>query len=324
MIPVRNLYYLYAYAWELWPGGRPTQAGAEPFGELAPFLAKQFLGEVERLVRRGLDGGYEARREAVARPRGRILATPTLRPRITCEADERTADTSANRLLKAALELVRRHADLPRELRRHAAALAMRFAEIPARREGVILHRANAHYRLPVQLAAWLFDASLPTPSGDRHFREPLRDEKHMARLFEAFVRNFYRREQSLYPRVGVRRFAWQATGDVHLLPELRTDACLSNGRETLIVEAKFYRDALGDYYDARSLHAGHLHQLFAYLANWTEGDVRGLLLYPTTRDELNLNLTLNGYRVRVATVNLAAAWPAIHARMLSLLRAPT
>ena len=62
---------------------------------------------------------------------------------------------------------------------------------------------------------------------------------------------------------------------------------------------------------------------MFAYLANVRREPgqaVEGMLLYPTVDRELDLRYTMHGFPVRVATVNLAAEWEEVHARLLALL----
>jgi 5-methylcytosine-specific restriction enzyme subunit McrC len=194
----------------------------------------------------------------------------------------------------------------------------------------VQLHRNARHYRLPVHVCRVLFHALLVTErTGATAFRDVLRDADRMPRVFEAFVRNFYRREQSVYPRVGGRRFDWQEVDATpaarDLLPEMRTDVCLDAPGRTLVIDAKFYAEALSSYYDVRSLHAANLYQLFAYLANLERlappgHALAGMLLYPTTGRDLDLDYGLLGRRVRIATVDLARPWPAIHARLLALI----
>jgi len=43
------------------------------------------------------------------------------------------------------------------------------------------------------------------------------------------------------------------------------------------------------------------------------------MLLYPTTTADVDEAMKVQGHRIRVATVNLAARWEDIHARLLAL-----
>jgi 5-methylcytosine-specific restriction enzyme subunit McrC len=161
-------------------------------------------------------------------------------------------------------------------------------------------------------------------------FRDFLRDDRLMAKLFERFVRNFYRREQSMFPKVGGEQFEWAAVeaddAARAFLPAMRTDVCLVSRERKLVVDCKYYSQTLGGYYDAKTLHASHLYQLLAYLRNLAVGAgplqrLEGMLLYPTVDRELDLRYTVHGHPIRVATVDLARDWTDIHRRLLDLIR---
>jgi 5-methylcytosine-specific restriction enzyme subunit McrC len=344
-IPVDNVYYLLCYAWDLWADGAPQDVGTEP-GQPAPELfVRVLVGAVERLFKRGADRGYVFLAEDSRSVRGKLAVTETVKrqllrlPAVRCETDDLRHDVAHNRLIKATLGRLARCRDLSAPLRQSCSQLYLRLhdvADVPltaASFDRVQFHRNARHYRLPIHICRVLFQSLMVyEQTGTTVFRDVLRDAELMPRIFEAFVRNFYRREQSAYPRVGGRRFDWQeveaSDADRDLLPQMRTDVCLDAPGRTLVIDAKFYADALTSYYDARSLHAANLYQLFAYLANLErlsppDHELAGLLLYPTTGRELDLNYGLLGRRVRIATVDLSRPWPAIHARLLALLDLP-
>jgi 5-methylcytosine-specific restriction enzyme subunit McrC len=344
-VPVANVYYLFCYAWDLWADGAPRDVGTEPFRAAPELFAKVLAGGVERLLKRGPVRGYTAVGEDARSPRGKVAVAETVKrnllrlPAARCTADNLRHDVPANRIVKATLAGLARCRELAPALRERAAGLVHRFhgvTDVPlaaAAFDRVRLHRSARHYRLLLHVCRVLFHSLLVNGrTGATTFRDPLADEKLMPRVFEAFVRNFYRREQTTFPRVGERRFDWQnveaTAADRALLPQMRTDVCLEAPGRTLVIDAKFYADALTGYYDVRSLHAANLYQLFAYLANlepiYPPGhDLAGMLVYPTTGRDLDLNYGLLGRRVRIATVDLARPWPDIHTRMLELVAAP-
>jgi 5-methylcytosine-specific restriction enzyme subunit McrC len=77
-IPVRNLYYLFLYAWDRLPEGGAVDVSGVEGPELPNLLAKVLLEGTRRLLRRGLDRGYVERDEDTARPRGRMLVGETV------------------------------------------------------------------------------------------------------------------------------------------------------------------------------------------------------------------------------------------------------
>ena len=58
MIPVRNLYYLFLYAWDRFSEGRQIDVGSDTSPDLPNLLARVLVSGVRRQFRRGLDKGY--------------------------------------------------------------------------------------------------------------------------------------------------------------------------------------------------------------------------------------------------------------------------
>ena len=71
-IPIRNLYYLFLYAWARFPGGAVGEAGIDESPDLPNLFAKLLLAGTRRLFRRGLDRGYETFTDEIVGPRGRL------------------------------------------------------------------------------------------------------------------------------------------------------------------------------------------------------------------------------------------------------------
>lgn len=97
--------------------------------------------------------------------------------------------------------------------------------------------------------------------------------------------------------------------------------------KRKLILDCKYYQEALVTNYDALRFRSDHLYQLHAYLTNkavepgWE--NVEGMLLYPSNGYCFDHAFTLHGrHRLRVATLDLGQPWPAIEAELRRLLRA--
>jgi 5-methylcytosine-specific restriction enzyme subunit McrC len=118
-----------------------------------------------------------------------------------------------------------------------------------------------------------------------------MEDEERMNRVFERFVRNFFRQEQDELD-VSSELIDWDLSDKeeaiaLELLPNMRTDVSLRGPHRTVIIDAKYYAETLHTHHDKRRLRSAHLYQLFAYLKNMernSEPDSRaeGILLYPT------------------------------------------
>ena len=163
--------------------------------------------------------------------------------------------------------------------------------------------------------------------TGSYKFRDFLRDERKMAKLFEDFVFNFYRIESSEFA-VKKERIYWAASSEtdpnLQLLPTMETDISLRDEKRTIIIDTKYYKNTLQTYYDSESIHSGNLYQLFAYLKNLeprggNDAQAEGILLYPTVSRSLKEKYDMHGHRVRICTVDLAQDWKAIRSELLAL-----
>jgi 5-methylcytosine-specific restriction enzyme subunit McrC len=168
--------------------------------------------------------------------------------------------------------------------------------------------------------------ALLPHPAGQASkFSDILANEKLMAAVFEDFVRNFFRIEQRDF---SVRRehIQWDAQAltleSAQYLPEMHTDVTLRSNNRTIVIDTKYYPEALVEHHSQKRIRSDHLYQLYAYLKN-CKSQVRlpeGILLYPTTTQVLDLSFVIGGNKLRVKTLQLDQPWQKIHAELCSLL----
>jgi 5-methylcytosine-specific restriction enzyme subunit McrC len=148
-----------------------------------------------------------------------------------------------------------------------------------------------------------------------------------MAAVFEEFIRNFYSLKQSHFT-VSRTQPKWSATSarpsDLQYLPTMTTDVTLSSATRKIIIDAKYYRDALQTNYGSRTVHSSNLYQLLAYLRGSSQGtpgvqSVEGMLVYPVGEQSVDLSYTIDGYPVRIYTLNLGQPWFRIEADLLRL-----
>jgi len=345
VIPLPTLYYFLCYAWNRLPEPAVLEASeATPFHRPLGLLAQVLLHGTRRLLRAGLPRTFTAQEAELAQLRGRIELAPTLgrglleRGRAVCVFDELSADSPLLRVLVHTLSVLVGAADLPAALRRELRHLRQRFpaalTSIPLAPPTAATFRelrrqrpdAQAAFLLHVCELVWQTALPEPTAGGRSRFVDFRRDEVLMARLFEQFTRNFFRREQRRY-RVYAETIAWQAQAsqpdDLELLPTMLTDTTLDAPDRKIILDTKYYAAALRPRYDRQRLIAPHLYQLYAYLQNQRPGpeqSLEGVLLYPAATQAVDLRYTLGGHPVRVVTLNLHQPWPGIAADLLGLI----
>ncbi len=343
-IPVRNLYYLFLYAWNRFQEGRVVDvsgvAGPEP--ELPNLLAKVLLEGTRHLLRRGLDRGYVEQEEDTPRLRGRILVGETVgrallpRARAACRYDELSHDVLHNRIVKSTLARLGLAEGVMPELKHQLRRLVRKLPEVATVRlsasdfRRVQLHGNNAFYDFLLKVCALAYDALIPEEGGGRfRFRDVVSDERLMQRVFQDFVFNFYRLEQSDYEVKQQERITWDVAPtfgwDLHMLPEMRTDVSLRRPGRTIVVDTKYYREPLQVHEGRQRVRSGHLYQLFAYLRNLErrggpDMQSEGVLLYPAVEEPIDVGFEVQGHIVRVRTINLDQDWTCIHRDLLALL----
>ena len=125
-IPIRNLYYLFLYAWARFPGGAVGEAGIDESPDLPNLFAKLLSAGTRRLFRRGIDRGYKTFTDELTGPRGRlrldrmVKETTQLRGTAICDFDELTHDVLHNQILKATLTDLARCPDVEKETQARA------------------------------------------------------------------------------------------------------------------------------------------------------------------------------------------------------------
>jgi 5-methylcytosine-specific restriction enzyme subunit McrC len=341
-IPIRNLYFLLAYAWEWLPESEEGELGIDSCPDAINLLTLLLCQQTKRLVRRGLEKKYLSQLECGVRISGRIALTETLEllarksHQICFERDELSRDILPNQILKSTLCQLRRSEQLAPGLRNdvwHALASLQDVDEIGLTTRSfsrLIYHRNNRHYRLALEICELLHDLCLPdsSPQGEHSIRflEILDDEKEMARIFEKFVLNFACMH---FPETNPRsqKLRWQGNwtkeyGDY--LPRMQTDITLGFPNRVVILDCKYYREALKQGLGMPKLRSGHLYQLLAYLQNSAaemgRGALEGMLLYPTNGVDLDLDYELLGFPVRIRTLDLSSEWQAIEESLRSIL----
>lgn len=340
-VPVRNLYYLFCYAWNRFHEGQAAEVGATESPDLPNLFAKVLINATHNLLRRGLDRGYVRIQDDVPCLRGRVVFGETLKRNLLrqakahCAFDELRHDILHNQILKTTIErlahLDQTETELRNALKRLFRALeyvgTIRLSKRAFRR--VQLHRNNAFYDLALKVCALVYDALLPEQGTGRfRFVDILYDERKMGLVFQDFVRNFYRLEQCDFS-VGSDRIRWDAAAeDAHhlgLLPSMFTDASLRSKDRTIVIETKYYRDTMQEHHGRETLRSENLFQLYAYLKNLEvnggpDAEAEGILLYPTVTRELDARYTVQGHRLRVVTLNLNQEWRGIHDDLIALI----
>jgi 5-methylcytosine-specific restriction enzyme subunit McrC len=187
----------------------------------------------------------------------------------------------------------------------------------------VRLHQNNRLYAFLINVCRFFFESLQPMEhAGEYRFQDVLREPERLRRVFEKFVRNFYRRNQTVFS-IGIERMKWAGSGvgdaDFGLVPEMVTDVSMRAGKRVIVIECKYTESIFQQNYFAGKFRSPHLYQLAAYLRN-LGGEAEGILLYPTAGVMVDQTFELQNHRIRVATVDLNRGWPEISQSLLGLI----
>lgn len=340
-IPITNIYYLYCYVWRnLEERDIVSLDDVNELKTVHDLLGLLLTEGVFRLVRSGLDRGYLDIREDLAGVRGRINVSETmkraLRPRgrVSCDYQELSHNVIHNRILRTTLHNLLRLPTLDDEIRSkvHQAHVKLEGISILTLNRQtfnqVQLDRNRQYYRLLMSVCRLIYEQLLIDESTGQHRFEELHT-KNLATLFENFVVEFYRREQDQFQVNPTKKIKWdhQVTDSEQLksLPEMEADLILESNERRIILDTKFYQEAMSEWYKTTKLRSVHLYQLMAYLRNREatkpEGARHeGMLLYPTVSDPISVDLNLEGFSVKARSIDLSQDWRSIHDSMLELI----
>lgn len=340
-VPVQNIYYLLSYAWDKLDEAELTKAGIDDFEEVANLLGKVLANGCSNLFKRGLYRNYRQKEEEIPGIRGKLLIDKSLgslsfqNKKAWCQYDELSRNVLPNRILKSTVLRLLQMSEVENGLHRELKEIYYRFSDVEEiRLQGhhftqVQIHRNNAFYGFLIQICQLIFESSALDESGQRYqFRDFTRDHQKLARLFEAFVFNFYRREQDRY-KVKSPSFPWLFKSEVKehndLMPSMYTDIVLKDDERIIIIDTKFYSKTMARREDIGSISfkSPNMYQIFAYMQhipNPKNKKIEGMLLYPDVGDSIHATYTWKDQVLTFKTVNLDQEWQKIEDKLLDLM----
>lgn len=324
------------YAWKHLAEKDFAQLSRKDDKDLSHLLTRILLVKLRSLMKRGFYREYVSVQEESATLRGKILFQESMnslsfkKAKMHCVYEEMSHDILHNQIIKTTLYQLLRVESLDSELKEDIQRMYPYFSDIRlislnARIFDTIkLHRSNQHYRFVLDICHFLHESLLLHESGsEAHFMDFERNPKAMARLFEEFVREFYKKEMPSY-KVKRENIYWNAEGEnLSYLPTMQTDISLENEIEKVIIDTKYYQNTLQQNYGSEKIISGNLYQLFAYLSNYKQvglKTVKGMLLYPKVNQDLHLSYVIQGYPIKICTVDLNRDWKVIEKRLLDII----
>lgn len=323
MIPVQNIYYMLAYAFQVLNENGYKDIATEQFDNVGELCAAILAKGISVQLKRGLGKEYVSQTEPLSSLRGKIdiaesIKTQSmLRKQLVCTYDDFTVNSYMNRILKSTMELLIR-SDISKVRKKDLRKLLVFFGDVDSIDVYDInwrlqYNRNNQSYRMLISICYLVVKGLLQTNTAGITKLMDFLDEQRMCRLYEKFILEYYRRE---HPEVkaSASQIPWQLDDDFGaMLPVMQSDIMLSKGSATLIIDAKYYGHTTQSQYGVNTLHSGNLYQIFTYVKNKDAeyGDqphtVSGMLLYAQTDEVVQPNHVyhMSGNKITVRTLDL-------------------
>lgn len=338
VIPIRNIYYMLSYAYDVLKQGGNVNLSNEEFDNIYDLFGKILANGLGSLIKRGFNKEYVNKSDELTVLRGKVAVNETVKRqsyilgKLCCEFDDLSSNILFNQIIKTSIDRLTKYKGLDRNVRQQLVNIGRYFQDIEIIKlekshfSRISYHRNNRFYKLIIDICEMIYDETLVTSQrGETLFKDFIRDNR-MASLYEKFILNFYKKELSeVYVHSPI--FEWgKDTGFAHVgenfLPVMRTDVVLKTRQKQLIIDAKYYTNALQirNVGDTKKLISSNLYQIYTYINNSTfSGEKIGMLVYPVVDTELNFVYSIQGKRIYIKTLNLNSKWSNIKERLIEI-----
>ena len=322
MIPIRNIYYMLAYAFQVLKEQGYKKIETEPFDNVADLCAAILSKGVSLELKRGLRREYIENTEPLSLLRGRVEISESIKTRsilkrqLVCSYDDFSENSYMNRIIKSTMVLLLR-SNIAKARKKELRKVLLFFGNVDLLDVHTInwnlqYNRNNQTCRMLVSICYLVIKGLLQTKSDGTTRLMDFLDEKHMCRLYERFILEYYRKE---FPQLSASAsyIPWvlDEGGVGEMLPAMKTDVMLTHRSKVLIIDAKYYSHTTQTRYDVQTIHSGNLYQIFTYVKNAALADVShevsGMLLYARTDELIQPNKTypMSGNKISVRTLDL-------------------
>ena len=323
MIPIKNIYYMLSYAFQILNEQGYKNLATENFDNAGDLCAAILIRGITYQLKRGLGREYISETDTISAIRGKIKITESIknqsmiRSQMVCTYDEFSVDSPLNQIIKSTVMLLLK-ADISKARKTELRKLMVYFADVSvvdvhSINWAINYNRNNQTYRLLITVCYLVIKGLLQSKSAGSVKMMDFLDEQRMCRLYEKFILEYYKKH---YPqiRTAASQIDWALDDGIStMLPTMQSDIMLSYKKgdidKTLIIDAKYYAHTTQVQYDVHTLHSNNLYQVFTYVKNKATkgGEVSGMLLYAKTDEEIypNNEYQMSGNKITVRTLDL-------------------
>lgn len=235
MIPIKNVFYMLAYAFRALDRKAYRPLESEDFANAEDLLAAILILGVEEQFKRGVSRAYIEEEAPLSAVKGRLLIEESIRTcrrnaRLVCARDEFSVNAYMNRILVTAMQALVRSEEVASARRKALrASLCMLWEVTPLDPRNILWNfrydRNNQTYRLLMYVCRLVLEDRLPAQSDGKKPGGLFDDDQTLPKLYEKFILGYFKRTHPrLQPRSEFLDWTLENNDGRSLLPVMHPD----------------------------------------------------------------------------------------------------
>lgn len=325
-----------AYAFNVLKQSNYSQIATEDFENIHNLLAAILQKGLSQQLKRGLYREYVNNSDDLYVLRGKLNITGTIKNYIqnkqllACEYDELSEDNIFNQIIKLTVTILIKSPNVDNKYKLELKKLMLYFNSVRSITISDInwstlrFQRNNQSYIMLMNICHLVIDGLLLSTQNGEYSMANFIDDQHMHKLYESFIREYYRYHYGNSISVSAAYVDWNVPQDtigIELLPRMITDITLQKGEKILIIDAKYYSHSMQHHFDSNTFHSANMYQIYTYVKNLDKrntGNISGMLLYARTTESIqpNNSYVIGGNQIAIKNLNLNAEFNEIKAQL--------
>ncbi len=337
-VPIKNVLYMFSYIRDKAEYFDYKNLSSNDDFDSVNILAELFLINSEIYLKRWIYREYAEKLDEIKSIKWKIDFTKSIdalsfqNAKAFCSFDELEANNLINQIIKTTAYLLYRSSWLNENLKRKLNNVLLYFSQVDIISitnndfSKIKFHKNNVYCYYFIMVCKLINEsAMLSENDGEYKFLNILDDDKKMHSVFEMFVYKFYKKhlDAEVYFQ---KQLEWNLKWESEkFLPIMKLDTYIEKADESIVIDTKYYWDAITTYYDSESFRSWNLYQLYTYLNHIkTDKPIRWILLYPFNWRNISESFEttlVNNKRwiVQIQTIDLSKKWKEIENNLLNI-----